>query len=597
MTFTVAAISSLFFAQTDLSHTVFSSYSLLQGHFTDFYDFNKPLFVGNDYLIVLYVVVALWMSPIYFLGLGTSPADYSALLANEFELLWAKLALILLLLLCATIVQRIVRNHLGSPGSKREFWLMLSSPFAIFPVAVMGQYDIIGLTLALLGLEAWLSKRYFAFVGIFAFAISFKYLAFAIFIPLLLLGAKSLRQAFLWLLIALVPIGVQLLAFSSNEAFRSNVLRQPMGLILAEGSLISPGFLLRMVGALALLGLSIWLVRKKFESNAEEVEFALISILFSLSVLFIAVRWNPQWLIYLVPFWVFVSRLIPQRKILWLIEALGFLGLVWMLASPWANNLDDAMALRGPLSFLLPDRVLRLGDFFPSASLLLGVVLAHLAIVAPIALALLSLRRKKTAGQVSVTSTSLENLFVTLRPISFAAFFLVPVLLCFVAPVQIANTISEDVDLNNLSRQTGGQIHSETLELKPNHKIVQSFISEGMTSQALSLDVSTLGASISGQFELEVKINGFENRRYFANLKEIRDSSFPGFSGWALLNFRLEDLVLPKGSKVELSIRNQSSHPIAIFADRVRPESVTLITAAGESVPGALVMAFLNATR
>jgi hypothetical protein len=104
------AAAGVFFSQSDLAHTVFSSYAILQGHILDFYDFNAKILVGNDYQILVYSVVALWMSPMHILGLATSQADYSGLGLNLAELVWAKAGLSALLIVCANFLEKIVKK-------------------------------------------------------------------------------------------------------------------------------------------------------------------------------------------------------------------------------------------------------------------------------------------------------------------------------------------------------------------------------------------------------------------------------------------------------------------------------------------------------
>ena len=64
-------ICFLFFLQRDLIHTALSSYAYLQGHITDFYEYNKLYLGGNDYLPTLYLIFALWNIPLHLLGLAT----------------------------------------------------------------------------------------------------------------------------------------------------------------------------------------------------------------------------------------------------------------------------------------------------------------------------------------------------------------------------------------------------------------------------------------------------------------------------------------------------------------------------------------------
>lgn len=94
------ALCFLIFQQGDLIHTYTSSYAYLNGHFVDFYDFNKVYMERNDYLPGMYVVFALWGLPLKVLGLISSPevVGLNWVNPNPIEIFWFKLLLALLFL-------------------------------------------------------------------------------------------------------------------------------------------------------------------------------------------------------------------------------------------------------------------------------------------------------------------------------------------------------------------------------------------------------------------------------------------------------------------------------------------------------------------
>src|SRR5476651_2579914 len=59
----------LIFQQGDLFHTSTSSYAYLEGHFIDFYDYNKKVVGGNDYYALIYIIFAIWNIPLKIFGL------------------------------------------------------------------------------------------------------------------------------------------------------------------------------------------------------------------------------------------------------------------------------------------------------------------------------------------------------------------------------------------------------------------------------------------------------------------------------------------------------------------------------------------------
>lgn len=593
MYITVALLTVVFFAQSDLSHTLFSSYTILQGHVFDFYDFNQPTMVGNDYLILLYTVIALWMSPIYFFGL-TTPADhYHLLMANPVELMWAKLGLLGLLIVLAFLVRRVAERYFATDRGSNPHWLVVTSPFAILPVLVMGQYDIIGLVLVLLGFEAWLSKRYLPFVAYFAIALSFKYLAVAIFVPLVLIGARSIRQALGWIALAMIPVGLQIGIGLTNAAFRSNAAAQPVKLLLPDFD--SPiSIAMRVIALLLACAIAVWLIGRKYESDSNQRDFAVLAVVASLTVFFVVVRWNPQWLIYAVPFWAFLTLQTKHVRSLMFIDALGFIGLVWMLANPWANNVDDSMALRGALSSLLPDRVLRLNDFFTPDLLMVGVILVHLAIVAPPAIRLWELYRYRATGNSAQLRSRIGGAWL-LRPLSFVVAFLIPVALCYFLPATAASAISKSVELNSLERLGFGQMHHAKLVTRPGESVEETVLVQSAHIRAVTVDISTFGKRLDGSIELVLSNRHQVIAKSYASLDHNKDSSFPGFSGWLAINFKFKETATVVNEELTLSFKNSTKAPIGIWVDDVRPEEAEIKLPSGESASGSIVMTFLEA--
>lgn len=585
---------ALVFAQNDLTHTVFSSYAILHGHVVDFYDFNQPIMVGNDYLILLYLVLAIWMSPVFFFGLSTSQDEYQFLLANSAELLWAKLGLALLFVALAFLIQRIATKYFADAEQNRIKWIVLTSPFAMLAVFMMGQYDVIGLLLVALGFEAWLAKRYWAFVAYFALALSFKYLAIAIFIPLVLVGARNLRQAASWIALAVIPIGLQIGLGLTNSAYRANASLQPMKLLLPDlGSPIS--IALRILVLLLAVVVGLWLLRKKYADDAAQMRFGLLAVVASLTCLFIAVRWNPQWLLYLVPFWALLGLQIEHRRLQILAESLGFVGLVWMLANPWMNNVDDSMALRGAVSQFLPDRVLRLNDFYSADLLMIGVILVHLAIVAPIVIRVWELFLERKNGPAKDSGARRIGNEWLLRPVAFIVALIVPVSLCFITPPAVAKMISNSVELNSLTRMPLGLIHHKKLELSPGESLTETLVIPIAKLRAIQVDLSTGGQRVSGVVTLEALAGKKLVGNAAARLDAMKDSSFPGFSGWLPISFAFtEDLEL-EGKTVEFKFTNRTENSISIWIDDVRPESVDIKMPSGEEASGSIVMTFLMA--
>jgi hypothetical protein len=253
------------------------------------------------------------------------------------------------------------------------------------------------------------------------------------------------------------------------------------------------------------------------------------------------------------------------------------------------------MALRGVLSQLLPDRVLRLNDFYSADLLMFGVILVHLAIVAPLAIRGWELFAERKTGLAKESSASQLGNEWLLRPAVFIVALIIPVSLCFITPPAVAKMIPTNVELNSLTRISLGQIHHKKLGLFPGESITETLVIPNAKIIAIQVDVSTGGERVSGLVSLKILEGKKVVGRAASSLEATKDSSFPGFSGWLPTAFKFsEDLDL-RGKRVELKFTNRTDSAISLWVDDLRPESVDIKLPSGEMASGSIVMTFLEA--
>jgi len=187
------ALCFLLFKQSDLTLTNNASFAYLYGHFSDFYDYNRPLFTGNNYLPVFYWIFALWNIPLKLLGFAPEITSQTWMLSTPIQTIWSKLLLAICFYSSIKMVGEIseqISKEFIPPKSSPEYispkYLFASSPIAIFAVFIFSGYDIFGVFFTLLGLRSYFLKGFKRFVLWFSIAISFKYFAAFIFLPLVL---------------------------------------------------------------------------------------------------------------------------------------------------------------------------------------------------------------------------------------------------------------------------------------------------------------------------------------------------------------------------------------------------------------------------
>jgi hypothetical protein len=350
----------LFFGQPDLFHTVISSYAYLDGHIVDFYDFNAGVVQGNDYLPAVYVIFALWMSPFAAFGKLAPEAWRPSLHIHGSEILWAKLLLLLTFLICFYLISAIVKYaYSAQPEIQKTIrWAFLFSPLIGFAVFTFGQYDIFSVAFTLAGLLAYFKRNSFWFVFWFSIAISFKYFALALFIPLALFYFKKNWQILLALAGSLVFTLIEVATYWGNVAFRT---RTVFG--LAGGKVNDPlhnplqtilGILFVFICVLA------YLHGRKSTELTKPLTYIWVA---AYAIIFEAVLWHPQWTVILVPAFALSLGLMkrPGWFLIW--ESMAFLIFILVVEFGFPGNVDVSMIQRGPISQFLHAPNLNLFDF------------------------------------------------------------------------------------------------------------------------------------------------------------------------------------------------------------------------------------------
>ena len=346
----------LAFAQSDLTHTYTSSYAYLHGHFYDFYDYNKQYIGGNDYLPGTYLIFALWGLPLKLLGLMTSPElGFSVWQTSTIvEIFWYKLLLTTFFFLCALLIHKIVTllepNRLNNSSSPSI--VFLSSPIAIFAVFIFSQYDVIGTFFTLLGLYSYFQKRFWRFAIFFSIAISFKYFAAVIYLPLVLLIEKHPAQLIKYGLIGLLATAIQAGFYWHSEIFQTSFLALAGGKI--KGAHYSK--LIYMGVLYLILCLSCFFSKPSLDlKNTSWARNAIFACTLSYAFLFVTIAWHPQWMFILMPFFALSVIYIRHQKAFLFFELAGYIAFIWLCVNFWPGNVDVTMLKNGVLRAYMPE--------------------------------------------------------------------------------------------------------------------------------------------------------------------------------------------------------------------------------------------------
>lgn len=380
-------LTALFFGfqHTDLVHTFSSSYAYINGHFSDFYDYNKKYIGGNDYLPVIYLIFAFWNLPLYFLNLIPS-VEFIGPVRLPIQIFWSKLLLVVFFVASAKVLSLIARELVSSDSAAKNrpiALLFASSPIVVLVIFAFGHYDILGVFFVLAGYYFYIKKDMWKFVLLFSMAISFKYFAFVIFLPLLLMVEKNPIKILKWLLIVGLPFLIQIFLYSHSDIFLGEIFTLLKGKAIGSNqdriSFSKPN-----VYMLALYGLGCaYLYFKKYNSDSSWHRDAIFVPIIAYGLMFSAVVWHPQWMVITMPFFALSYIYIRNTKWLAYVDTLASVLLVWIIVNVWANNLDMNMLQNGLMAQFIPSLTHQGSDFLVRKPVKLFGIIFNLYLFSP----------------------------------------------------------------------------------------------------------------------------------------------------------------------------------------------------------------------
>ena len=454
-------ICFLFFLQADLIHTATSSYAYLQGHIFDFYEYNKMLLGGNDYLPTLYVIFSLWNMPIHFLDLTSLQTlnNFQWDLATPFEIAWWKTLLALFYIGTVVLIHKIA--SLIQTPHKTDLSLVstlfATSPFVIFSVFIFSGYDVISVFFTLLGFYYYLKKDIKRFIFFFAIAISCKYFAAILFFPLILMIEKRPLHIAKLLALGSLAVVLGLCFYWKSEIFREEIFNlmlykikgnAPRDITL-NNQLSLAISLIRFSFASLYIAACIHIFFKKFKSKTEWQKYAVFMSLFSYALMFLLVKWHPQWSIIIMPFISLSYLFIKNKRLLSIFEIIAMFSFVCAVVIISKFNVDVSMITHSVLKNILPKVLIINADLIPGIESIwkyVSVLIFDFYLFLPL---LILFSESRNASKAKTTSPS-QALIVS-RLILGVSFLVIPSFICLFMPENWALYINPDalMRLNN----------------------------------------------------------------------------------------------------------------------------------------------------
>jgi hypothetical protein len=491
------AFAFLFFNQSDLYHTVLSSYAYLHGHVYDFYDYNKLAVGGNDYLPGIYGILAVWMLP-FKLFRGLSDPFATGLALSPAELLWAKLLLVLVFLACFYVLSAIAKHAFSDNESAQRTVraAYLFSPLVGFAVFTFGQYDIFSTLFTLLGVLMYFRRRPFWFVFWFSIAISFKYFAFFLFIPLAIYYFKRPLRILLAFVGGAAATVILLASYWHSAIFRVSAFR------LAEGkagdSLHNQILILMGILFLALCVLAFLYGRRR-----DDLTKPLVLIWAAgYAIMFLAVVWHPQWTLILAPAFALSLGLMkrPGWFLLW--ESLAFAAFVVVFTNRWVMNVDAIMITRGVLSPLLNDPTLLQHDIVGPSVEPFAAIVVTVFFMSP----LLWLAGERAAGlhDGDAPARAPRRWVWSVRALTVPLTLTLPSLVFTFIPWETAMAITPEAVANGTRQVTTSTAQPDAVADTTSDVLVQDFDVEGDGLTGVS--IPTAGYLRENQGSIEVTV-------------------------------------------------------------------------------------------
>lgn len=486
----------LLFQHGDLFHTSSSSYAYLKGHFTDFYDYNKTLVSGNDYLPLLYIIFAIWNLPLKLLGLTHDVAANGVLLSIP-ELIWTKLLLVVFYFASAYVIYKISRHITNnSDNSKIISIIFATSPIAIFAVFIFGQYDIISVFFTMLGYYYYVKNDYLKFSIFFSLAISIKFFPLLIFIPLLLLVEKRLLHLMKYGLITVSATILQLILYYNNAAFRERIFSLVSGKISSSAVYNLTSVNSAPILVTVFIAICIYTYFRHSKDNEERDKLSIYISLLTYAVMFSTVLWHPQWLVIMIPFFAFAYIYIKDIKKLVLVDIAGTFSYIYIVSNVWPGNVDAIMIKKGVFRYLIPYIPLTMNKLFIPrfTNIFMGAFFIYL--FSYIIISIVQKHNKVTSEKINYNTLINSRLYIGM------AVILIPMLFCVFAPKSIArkfDSLAYTVQGLSItqSEKPAGLINSNT-------SVKQSFIAEESKLSGIKILIATYARVNTCEVTLEL---------------------------------------------------------------------------------------------
>jgi hypothetical protein len=268
-----------------------------------------------SYGITIYTIYAVWSIPVWIINHIMGIENLVAIPI----LIWYKLLLALFAVWSVYLVGKIAEIVCGD--KKEEIQLQyVCSVFFVFPIFAIAQCDIIGLCFVLLGIRAYLQEENKKFILYFAVAMTMKYFALFIFIPLVLYRYRRLNKMAVALGAGIVLIAISMLiimnstggsaAIKDDSYYVNNHMLEFNYFNIEIGNFYGP---IGLFGLFYMITCIIAYIVPNNEKN-QKTQYTIWLCLAGYMCFFIFYPCNFYWYILLAPFLILQSYIHPKKR-------------------------------------------------------------------------------------------------------------------------------------------------------------------------------------------------------------------------------------------------------------------------------------------
>lgn len=417
-------ICFLTYQHGDIKHTGGSSIAYLNGHFLDFYEYNKKIFGVNNYLPTTYIIFAIWNIPLRLFRIIAEPT----MNVTVFVRMWYKLGTAVFYFASAYLIYKIcLYKKVSVRNSVLAAFIFISNPIAVYSEFIFGQYDIFTVFFMLLGYYYYVQNKNTKFILSFAVALTCKYFSLLIFVPLLLLREKNVWKIIRGMCGVVSIFVLETLIYIPSTAFRDGVFGFSATGYVFNLSLDN-GFTKTSIVMVAWVLLCAYAYFKECKDELEEFQWGIYLSSIVMFICFGLSFWHPQWLLLAIPFWVLGMFFHQKPDIYMLLDCIMMLLFVALATGVWRNQCDQNLMVGGVFSKYVANYVgtnCSMADLFHLSdnnmifSMLVSIMLVYVVFLHP----------SKMCKPEEVT-VGLHKGILRLRYVGGILFFVIPSFVC-----------------------------------------------------------------------------------------------------------------------------------------------------------------------